>query len=313
MDYIDKAILIKLDGDCRLTYQAIAEKLDLTRSAVKRRVDKMVEAGVIEQFTVELSRQMINYEWMLVDIATDGTEDVEKFVGTITKHPMVFVPLWTSDCKYLLFCQSDNQHAAYDLGKFLRGQKGVIEVLLQSMIPVTNEILSPSSWFQDRGDKVEFSNGQIRVIRSLMDDARKSITAISEETGINSKRVKRILDDLHNSRGVHFKIQFNFSAAGNTNFILRLKFDETKTNPRKLIQWIQKRHPAEFWSSFLLVNEPTMICFFTCSKLGAVKRIAVDAKSASFALSAEPLVLYPSSASKTLGRIRLEELLESGS
>ncbi len=309
LDAIDKQILIELDGNCRLTFQTIADNLGLTRSAIKRRVDKLVKLGVIERFSIELSRKMVNCEWMSVELTTTGNEDVRKFIERINKHPMTFVTAWLRNEKYLIYCHVDSQYGSYEIGKFLRSQKEVTSAELQPMLPVTNQILSSRSWFQSSGEAIQLTNGQLRLLQSLLDDARIPISAISAKTGMSSKRIRVLLDELQTSGAVHFTIKFNFSARGNTNFILKLKFNESSFKPKDIVKWIQKRHSHEYWNSFLIVSEPTLLNFFTCSNLKDVERITLDAKNASFTISAEPMILYPCHASRSLGRVRLEELL----
>ncbi len=292
-----------------MTYQTIADNLGLSRSAVKRRVDHLIEQGVIEKFIIELSRKMVQYEWMSVDLTTDGTEDVVEFVKKLNKHPMVYVLAWIRDKRYLVYCHVDSQFGMYEVGRFLRSQDEVEEALLHPMIPVNNETLSPISRFLQNGKQVEFTQGQLRVLRSLYNDARKSISQISKETGLNSRRVKAILEELNGTGGVHFTIQFNFSAAGNTNLILKHSFNEAEIEPSKIVKWIQKKHPFEYWNSFLIINEPTMLSLFTCLHMKDVERITLDMKNKEFTTSAEAYVLYPSRASRSLGRVRLKELL----
>ena len=50
MDRLDKGILMVLDVDCRVSYEYLARKFGVSSNAIKRRVAKMVESGVIEQY-----------------------------------------------------------------------------------------------------------------------------------------------------------------------------------------------------------------------------------------------------------------------
>jgi len=53
MDEIDEKILEILKRDSRARYVKIGERVGLTEGAVRRRIRKMVEEGVIRRFTVE--------------------------------------------------------------------------------------------------------------------------------------------------------------------------------------------------------------------------------------------------------------------
>ena len=309
MDSIDKQILIELEGNCRLTYQTIADKIGLSRSAVKRRVDKLQELGVIEEFVVEFYQNACGLEWLAIDVVTDASEDVDAFIKKLNSFPVVFMTGWLASGKYLIYGQADNQYQSYEIGKEIRIMEFVKDVILHPMIPITNRILSTRSMFQGIGSKMELNNGQLRVLKALLPDARKPISKIVEETNLSSKRVKTILDSLLEHKGIHFTIMFNLSAHGNTNCILKLLFDEKKSEPNDVVRWIQKHHSHEYWNSFLYVHEPVLMNFFTCSNLKNVSSITRSMEQAPFTISAEPLVVFPSRMNKGLRRLRLEEML----
>ncbi|NIR87965.1 winged helix-turn-helix transcriptional regulator [Candidatus Bathyarchaeota archaeon] len=58
MDEIDIEILEVLKRDSRTKYVEIAEMVGLTEGAVRRRVKKMVEQGIIRKFTIEAKAEV---------------------------------------------------------------------------------------------------------------------------------------------------------------------------------------------------------------------------------------------------------------
>ena len=58
MDEIDIKILEILRQDSRTKYVKIAEIVDLTEGAVRRRVKKMLEQGIIRKFTIETKAEV---------------------------------------------------------------------------------------------------------------------------------------------------------------------------------------------------------------------------------------------------------------
>lgn len=53
MDEVDEKILELLRMDSRASYSAIGEKVGLSEGAVRARIKKLVDSGVIRRFTVE--------------------------------------------------------------------------------------------------------------------------------------------------------------------------------------------------------------------------------------------------------------------
>jgi DNA-binding Lrp family transcriptional regulator len=80
MDQIDRAIIDTLRANGRASFADIGAQVNLSASAAKRRVDRLVEDGVIQSFTIQ------------VDPALDGmgTEAyVELFCrGTVAPHDL---------------------------------------------------------------------------------------------------------------------------------------------------------------------------------------------------------------------------------
>ena len=61
LDTSDEQILAELAEHARATFAEIGQKVNLSAPAVKRRVDRMVEAGVIKGFTTVVDRNALGW------------------------------------------------------------------------------------------------------------------------------------------------------------------------------------------------------------------------------------------------------------
>jgi DNA-binding Lrp family transcriptional regulator len=61
MDETDERILVELTDDARATFAEIGQRVNLSAPAVKRRVDRMVERGVIRGFTAVVDRNALGW------------------------------------------------------------------------------------------------------------------------------------------------------------------------------------------------------------------------------------------------------------
>jgi DNA-binding Lrp family transcriptional regulator len=78
VDELDKAIVQHLIADARTTYGRIGEEVSLSAPAVKRRVDRLVQSGVIRGFTAVLDPAVL--EWDVeayVFVYCEGAPDPE--------------------------------------------------------------------------------------------------------------------------------------------------------------------------------------------------------------------------------------------
>ena len=69
MDEIDFFLLKKLVGNSRLTFRELADMTDLSVSAIHKRINKLVEAGIIEAKKIEQELQ------------TEGYKNITPYIG----------------------------------------------------------------------------------------------------------------------------------------------------------------------------------------------------------------------------------------
>lgn len=61
LDKTDERILAELANDARATYAEIGERVNLSAPAVKRRVDRLLDSGVIRGFTTVVDRSALGW------------------------------------------------------------------------------------------------------------------------------------------------------------------------------------------------------------------------------------------------------------
>ncbi|HEY0226243.1 MAG TPA: Lrp/AsnC family transcriptional regulator [Mycobacterium sp.] len=61
LDDTDERILVELTEHARATFAEIGEKVNLSAPAVKRRVDRMLDNGVIKGFTIVVDRNALGW------------------------------------------------------------------------------------------------------------------------------------------------------------------------------------------------------------------------------------------------------------
>jgi len=88
LDATDLEILELLSEDGRRPFSEIADRVDLSGPAVSDRVDRMVEAGVIEGFTVEVDRSQLQ-AGVPVLVGVGEVEDPEALRDRLTASDAV--------------------------------------------------------------------------------------------------------------------------------------------------------------------------------------------------------------------------------
>ncbi len=261
MDDLDRSILRALWENCRITYQTLAVKYGVTANAIKKRVKKFETSGVIASYRIELTRGMIDAEQVFGLILTDGSQDEEKFVTQIGSSPYVIAAASYTGGHYALIAEYRSSNELWELGGFLRGLPGVQNVETHALLlPVT-----PS---------MDLKKLHLRVLQYLLEDPRITIADLAQKSKLTARRVRRIVQELIESPAVNFRALLELGAAESLPFLLRLSYNEKKTDYRKVVERLNKLYPSELWETYISAIEPTIFCLFTAENLTAVDTIS---------------------------------------
>jgi len=95
----DRAILIELQRDSRLTMHQLAERVGMSSSACWRRVRALEQAGVIDRYAAIVNPRKAGFtlsSMTLVSLARHEQHNVENFVREVRRHPEVLECFATS-------------------------------------------------------------------------------------------------------------------------------------------------------------------------------------------------------------------------
>ncbi len=300
IDPLDKAILSELGANCRVSYQTIADKNGISATAVKKRVEKLIESGVIVQFIVELNLAMIDGEFFLALIQTDASVAEEKFIATLGPHHMISEVGALTGGMYIAFGTYIGSEGLMEIGKFLRTLKSVKGVEIHTL-------LFP------KGMKFKLKHLHRRVLTQLLDDPRTPVTKIAKETGLAARTVSRAIDEILKSESVRLSIRWNLNATDSITFLSKIVWDEEKTNLGSLMDWLRREFPVEFWEPLISAGSPALFPAFVVDSLRDVERITNKLQHADFITSVVTLIGKPSRSFYDLRRYCLEEMVKETS
>ena len=90
LDPLDQAILRVLADDARATFAQVGEAVSLSAPAVKRRVDRLRERGVIRGFTVRLDPTALGWHTeAFVEIFCQGSTSPATMRAAVERYPEV--------------------------------------------------------------------------------------------------------------------------------------------------------------------------------------------------------------------------------
>ncbi|MFW9889039.1 MAG: winged helix-turn-helix transcriptional regulator [Candidatus Thorarchaeota archaeon] len=299
MDSIDKRLLLALDEDCRLSYQTLAERVGLTATAVKKRMNRLVETGVIEGFSVVLRPAMLNSDYLIALVSTDGSENEEEFIelmGANLYVSQVAQVVTGVGRLYFLHCEYVGAEGLQNISGFIR-----------NLDSVTNIELHPR--LTQRGEPFEIKNMHLRVLKLLLKDARMQVGRISEESGLTTRRVSRAIREMQDSSAFWFVVRWNLSFGNNAQFYLKITYEEQEFKMDEIDEWLHTTFPDDYWFSFYSAMEPVIFAKFVTDHYRDADQISLATKDAPFSKSVDILLTYPVKKFPRLSSIKIEEMI----
>ena len=301
LDAIDRTIILAVYENCRISYEALAQKVKLTPNAVKNRVHNLIEKGVLTHFLIAFNPSEIDAESFQAIVLTDGSEDHSKFVSTLGLSPMIGHANTLATVKgsaYLVWGEFIGTEMLHEFSTFLRNLDTVQDVDLYV-------VLTPK-----REPKGKFSKLHLRVLNVLQSNPLMQTSEIAQLTGISAKTVRRALKEIAADGKVSFRGRADLAAGSLVNIHIRIEWDEKTISLEKLVKWLNEKYPVAFWFPFPSATEPMMIAEFVVEDLKEAERISSELRATDFVKSSTTMVAFSSGKFSYLSEIKLSEILE---
>ncbi|MFX1307394.1 MAG: winged helix-turn-helix transcriptional regulator [Promethearchaeota archaeon] len=214
MDDKDIEILKLLLFDGRMTYESIGKKVQLTPYLIKKRINNLVDLGVIMKFTTNLNFLMFQKSvcYTLADVK-QGVDQRELIIRIGQLDEVSGGAISLQNKMQIIHIYSDDYGFKKNLEKLMEFEE--IEntenfiLLIPPSLGFKNERLNKTDW---------------KIINSIKDNCRKTDIEIANELGISSKTVKRRLKYLRENNIILFMIDLDTSAADFLSYLLIVKF-----------------------------------------------------------------------------------------
>lgn len=311
MDPMDKKILWELHENCRVSYQNLSKILGISANAVKKRVSKLIDTGVIYNFSAMLSLDYLNSEVLYGLVYTDGYENEDEFIQNLGSNSMVHVVGSIASGgggAYNFFAQYIGSQGLSELGRFVRTLDHVTRTeLFPLLIPKDHRGVQAIPIRGKEGGGA-FSKTELKVLRWLADDPRMAISDVASRTGLTARRVGRTIQQLID-KGVLFSVRWNLSAGGYDQIMVRTLVDEKKLAVTEVAEWVRERFPEKFWLPYISADEPIVFLSFVVKNMQDAQEIAQTLKQADFVKSTVVSVRFSESKFPWMGHTMIIDMV----
>lgn len=196
MDEIDLQILMQLFNNARITFRELGEMLDLSVSAVYKRVNLLVDTGIIRAFVARPSLHALKYIYLFIE-GYSTAKSLEKICDEIGAHKSVNAVGYAAGSWLYIICHLRDITELQELSVFV-AKTGQMQ---NPRIGIVN--------FQYQVTPEPLTTMDYKIINSLRRDARKAVVDISDETGLSAKTIKKRIDRMQKHQLIRLTAEWN--------------------------------------------------------------------------------------------------------
>ncbi len=261
VDSIDKGILYALRKNCRASYEDLARDHEISANAIKRRVARLQKSGVIHRYVVRLSWSMVEAHPLVIFVYSNRSYDDEEFMEQLGAHPLVESVRFDSYGSAVVRASYREGNDIFELSEYFRALEGVAEIEIH---PIPTK----------RGERTTFSKLQLRVLTQVAKDARMPISRIASESRLTAKRVRSILNQLHESQSVSFTIDIDPTAGASNLLTFRIIYQPNTIKPDEVVKPLKEEFGTEFWNEWHSASQNLMWIDFVLENVRDAEPIA---------------------------------------
>jgi len=252
MDDIDLFIIKKLLENSRSTYRELADIIDMSVSAMHKRIRNLEDDGVINANIARPSLIALKYLWVAI-FGTSNAKSMDEVRKELGPHENISMVCITGG-KFLYI-------KAYlrDISE-LQEYSSYVSKVAQISEPTVGIINVPYMTTPEPLTSIDY-----KILKTLNRDARKTMSDIADYVGISAKTVRKRLNRMIENSLVTFTIQWT-PAYTNSYFTIFYLFLNEGTNLKTTIQHLNEKFSQNIAYCLSFSNIPHLILLCTLTR-----------------------------------------------
>jgi DNA-binding Lrp family transcriptional regulator len=255
MDKLDLKIILLLMNNSRLTYREISDYLGLSVNAVYKRVQNLVDLGIIERFTARLKPYAINALYTFIfgqsNIAVDNN-----LINKIGEHENTWQIILSSRNYVYIGAMLEDIHQLEEYSQFVSEMAKILSPNVGLLSGI--QYISPVPYIIPKSSSMDYDTLDIEIIRSLRMDARKPIREVAEDVNSTPNTVRRRLDRLIEEGIIELSINFNPKASNDIFAVFQIEINPTM-NKTSFARYLNEKYHPNLFYVWTFSNLPNLI------------------------------------------------------
>ena len=191
MDNLDMKILNRLLNNCRESSRQIGIELGISGGAVKKRIQKMEEKKVIEEFFIKVEPPVLGNGVLYFVVSGENIDEILEQISLVGE-PYFVAPCigGITVCSIVI---KDNPEEKIELANKLMKDVRVLSIF---------EAESP-------GYDSNFTKTDFEIMEELIKDPRQKIEKIASNTSMSTKTITRCIEKLQKNDGIQFTLVYD--------------------------------------------------------------------------------------------------------
>ncbi len=204
MDKTDFFLVKTLSSNSRLTYRELADMIDMSVSAVHKRIRALEEDEVIHTYTARPSFFALKYLLVLI-FGTSNTKSIDALNKELGQHESIYYVV-NAGGKYLyISALIRDLTELQEFGSYV----SKTALISEPTIGIVNQYLSfPNPNLTHASLPEPLTSIDYKILKALNRDSRKSVTDIADDVGISAKTVRKRLDRMRENNLATFSIDW---------------------------------------------------------------------------------------------------------
>jgi DNA-binding Lrp family transcriptional regulator len=191
MDNLDMKILNRLLNNCRESSRQIGIELGISGGAVKKRIQKLEEKKVIEEFFIKVEPPVLGNGVLYFVVSGENVDEILEQISLVGE-PYFVAPCigGITVCSIVI---KDNPEEKIELANKLMKDVRVLSIF---------EAESP-------GYDSNFTKTDFEIMEELIKDPRQKIEKIASNTSMSTKTITRCIEKLQKNDGIQFTLVYD--------------------------------------------------------------------------------------------------------
>lgn len=184
-------ILSRLLNNCRESDRQIGKELGISGGAVRVRIKKMQERGVIEKFFLKIEPPILGHGVLYFVVSGENIQEILEQVSLVGE-PYIVVPCvgGVTVCGIAI---QENLEQKIELAKKLMKDLRVL-----SIFEAENSVF-----------KSNLTKTDLQILEELIKEPRQKIEKIAKSTNLSTKTITRCIEKLHENDGFQFTLIYD--------------------------------------------------------------------------------------------------------